>query len=97
MLRPMTRTRSAALATAWLLAAFLVIAPAKISAQCALCRDALDAAAPQTRAAMNIAIAGLAVAPYAVAGLAVLALSPRLRGYVRGLARRALRRANHAP
>lgn len=53
--------------------------PNAASAQCSLCRDAVEDASPQTRAAMNAAIIGLALTPYAVVALAAWVLSPALR------------------
>ena len=67
-----------------LLAVLLTLGDAALAlAQCALCRDAAEAASPQTRAAMNVAIIGLALAPYAVGGLAAWILLPALRVRVR--------------
>ncbi len=52
-------------------------------AQCALCRDAVAASAPETREAMNVAIIGLAFAPYVVGALAAWVLLPPFRTRVR--------------
>lgn len=58
--------------------------PGPALAQCALCRDAVAAAAPHVREAMNHAIVGLAFAPYLIAFAAAWALSPGFRRFVRG-------------
>ena len=61
----------------------LCFAPETALAQCALCRDAVGAAAPHIREAMNYAIIGLAFAPYIVAFLAAWTLSPAFRTSIR--------------
>lgn len=61
----------------------ICLLPGSLSAQCALCRDAVAAAGPHVREAMNYAIVGLALAPYFVAFAAAWALSPGLRTFVR--------------
>ena len=64
------------------LAVMVCFAPEAALAQCALCRDAVAAAPPQLREAMNYAIIGLALAPYAIALVAAWTLSPGFRKWV---------------
>ncbi len=66
------------------LALVVCFLPGPALAQCALCRDAVTAAAPHVREAMNYAIVGLAFAPYFIAVVAAWTLSPGFRTYVRG-------------
>lgn len=75
--------RRALFASALGLAALVGASPDAAFAQCALCRDAVNAAPAQVREAMNYAIIGLALAPYAIAGAAAWFLSPDLRAYIR--------------
>ncbi len=65
------------------LALLICFAPEAAQAQCALCRDAVAAAAPHVREAMNYAIIGLALTPYAVALAAAWTLSPAFRAWIR--------------
>ncbi len=60
-----------------------ILGPDPAFAQCALCRDAVNAAAPHIREAMNYAIIGLALAPYGIALAAAWALCPEFRTFVR--------------
>lgn len=76
--------RRGVLASSLGLAALLCVSPDPAFAQCALCRDAVNAAPAQVREAMNYAIIGLALAPYAIAFAAAWFLSPDLRAYIRG-------------
>jgi hypothetical protein len=62
----------------------LSLLPESALAQCALCREAVTAAAPHIREAMNHAIISLAFAPYLIAFGAAWALSPPFRTFVRG-------------
>jgi len=71
------------LASSFGLAALLCVSPDPAFAQCALCRDAVNAAPAQVREATNYAIIGLALAPYAIACAAAWFLSPELRAYIR--------------
>ena len=75
--------RGALLAFSIGLAALLFAGPHPAFAQCALCRDAVNAAPAQVRDAMNYAIVGLALAPYGIALAAAWILSPDLRAYIR--------------
>ena len=70
------------------LGAFLVLAAAEASAQCAMCREAASSAPTATREALNYAIIGLAFTPYGIAAAAAWALSPAFRSRVRGGLRR---------
>jgi hypothetical protein len=66
-------------------AALILFSPAgRALAQCAMCRDAVNAAAPGVQEAMNYAIVGLAFAPYVIAVAAALTISPKLRASLRG-------------
>ena len=75
--------RRGLLASSLVFAALLCVSPDPAFAQCALCRDAVNAAPAQVREAMNYAIVGLALAPYGVALAAAWILSPDLRANVR--------------
>ncbi len=71
------------LASFLVFAAVLCVSPDPAFAQCALCRDAVNAAPAQVREAMNYAIIGLALAPYGIALAAAWILSPELRAHMR--------------
>ena len=75
--------RRGLLASSLVCAALLCVSPEPAFAQCALCRDAVNAAPAQVREAMNYAIIGLALAPYGIALAAAWILSPELRAYIR--------------
>lgn len=75
--------RRSFLASSLVFAAILCVNPDPAFAQCALCRDAVNGAPAQVRAAMNYAIIGLALAPYGIALAAAWILSPELRAYIR--------------
>ena len=75
--------RRGLLASSLVCAGLLCVSPDLAFAQCALCRDAVNAAPAQVREAMNYAIIGLALAPYAIALGAAWLVSPELRAYIR--------------
>lgn len=84
-------TRRAA-ASAAMATPALILLPAPLQAQCALCRDALGAAPGDVTSGFFSAILLLVVAPYAVAAIAALTVSPAARASVAGWVRRRLSR-----
>lgn len=71
-------------------------APSSAFGQCALCRDAVQAAGPEAGEAFSAAILLLVAAPYVVGGFAFLAAAPGARAACARALRSAARRAGVA-